>query len=224
MRRLITGVLSLFVVLTAAVPASAHRLDEYLQAMRVDVRPESIVLELDLTPGANIAADVLAALDPDCDGTIDRSEADAYVTTVLRSLDVAVDGERLTVGLVNRTFPSVDDLRAGAGVIRLTANADAVQSRGRHRLRVANGYRNDVGVYLANALRPDPGPITIASQSRDPRQQALTIDYLIEGPLLTRTSMAWTVFAVLLIGCCAYWRVQGVRRRVLLVPELGPGM
>ena len=178
--------------------------------MRVDVRAEGIVLELDLTPGANIAADVLAALDPDGDGTIDRSEADAYVTTVLRSLDVAVDGERLTVGLVNRTLPSVDDLRAGIGVIRLTATADAVQSRGRHRLRVANGYRNDVGVYLANALRPDPGPVTIASQSRDPRQQALTIDYLIEGPLLTRTSMAWTVIAVLLIGCCAYWRVQGV--------------
>ena len=210
MNRIITAVVTLFVVLTGAAPASAHRLDEYLQAMRVDVRPEGIVLELDLTPGANIAADVLAAIDPDGDGTIDRTEADAYVTTVLRSLDVAVDGERLTVGLVNRTLPSLDDLRAGDGVIRVTATADAVQSRGRHRVRVANGYRNDVGVYLANALRPDPGPVTIASQSRDPGQQALTIDYLIEGPLITRTSMAWTVIAVLLIGCCAYWRVQGV--------------
>lgn len=210
MNRIITAVVTLFVVLTGAAPASAHRLDEYLQAMRVDVRAEGVVLELDLTPGANIAADVLAAIDPDGDGTIDRTEADAYVTTVLRSLDVAVDGERLAVGLVNRTLPSLDDLRAGDGVIRVTATADAVQSRGRHRVRVANGYRNDVGVYLANALRPDPGPVTIASQSRDPRQQALTIDYLIEGPLLTRTSMAWTVIAVLLIGCCAYWRVQGV--------------
>lgn len=210
MNRIITAVVTLFVVLTGAAPASAHRLDEYLQAMRVDVRAEGIVLELDLTPGANIAADVLAAIDPDGDGTIDRTEADAYVTTVLRSLDVAVDGERLAVGLVNRTLPSLDDLRAGDGVIRVTATADAVQSRGRHRVRVANGYRNDVGVYLANALRPDPGPVTIASQSRDPRQQALTIDYLIEGPLITRTSMAWTVIAVLLIGCCAYWRVQGV--------------
>ena len=210
MRRVTTAVLTLFVVLTAAVPASAHRLDEYLQAMRVDVRPEGIVLELDLTPGANMAADVLAALDPDGDGTIDRSEADAYVITILRSVDVAVDGERLRVGLVNHTLPSVDDLRTGSGVIRLTATADAVHSRGRHRLRVANGYRNDVGVYLANALSPRPGPVTIASQSRDPRQQALTIDYLVEGPLLTRTSTAWAVFAVLLIGCCAYWRVQGV--------------
>jgi hypothetical protein len=210
MRCVITAVLTLFVVLIAAVPASAHRLDEYLQAMRVDVRPEGIVIELDLTPGANIAADVLAALDPDGDGTIDRSEADAYITTVLRSVDVAVDGEPLTVRLVNSKLPSVDDLRAGSGVIKLTATADAVHSRGRHRLRVANGYRNDVGVYLANALRPDPGPVTIASQSRDPRQQALTIDYFVGGPLLTRTSTAWTVFAVLLLGCCAYWRVQGL--------------
>ena len=210
MRRVITAVLTLFVVLTAAVPASAHRLDEYLQAMRVDVRAQGIVFELDLTPGANIAADVLAVLDPDGDGTIDRSEADAYVTTVLRSVDVAVDGESLTVRLVNSKLPSVDDLRAGSGVIRLTATADAVHSRGRHRLHVANGFRTDVGVYLANALRPGSGPVTIASQSRDPRQQALTIDYLIEGPLLSRSSTVWTVFAVLLIGCCAYWRVQGV--------------
>lgn len=209
MRRIITAVAALFVVLTGASPASAHRLDEYLQAMRVDVRPESIVLELDLTPGANIAADVLAALDPDGDGIVETSEADAYVTTVLRSLEVAVDGERLAIGLVNRIIPSVDDLRAGSGVISMVATAAAVQSRGRHRLRVANGYRNDVGVYLANVLRPEPGPVTIATQSRDPRQQTLTIEYAVAAPFLTRSSMAWTGIAVLLLGCCVYWRAQG---------------
>ena len=208
MKRIITAVAALFVVLTGASPASAHRLDEYLQAMRVDVRPEGIVLELDLTPGANIAADVLAALDPDGDGIVQPSEADAYVTAVLRSVEVAVDGERLAVGLVNRTIPSVDDLRAGSGVISLIATVGAVHSRGRHRLRVANGYRNDVGVYLANALRPDPGPVTIASQARDPRQQTLTVDYVVTASFVTRSSMAWTGIAVLLLGCCVYWRAQ----------------
>jgi hypothetical protein len=209
MNRIITAI-TLFIVLSGAVPISAHRLDEYLQAMRVDVRPAGIVLELDLTPGANVAADVVAALDPDGDGFVDPSEADAYVTSIVRSLEASVDGERLAIGLVNRAIPSVDDLRAGDGVIRVTATAGAVQSRGRHRMRIVNRYRNDVGVYLANALRPGPGPVTITSQSRDPRQQTLTIDYIVAAPLVTRTSMTWTVFAVVLIGCCAWRRAQGV--------------
>ena len=123
---------------------------------------------------------------------------------------MALDGEHLAVRLVNRTIPAVDDLRAGSGVFSLRATATGVQSRGRHRLRVANGYRNDVGVYLANALRPDPGPVTILSQSRDPRQHTLTIDYVVATPLLTRTSLAWTGVGVLLIGCCAYWRAHEV--------------
>ena len=194
------------IVLAAAAPASAHRLDEYLQALRVDVRGDAIVLELDLTPGANLAADIVRVLDPDGDGAIDPIRSEAYAGEIARCLELAIDGRRAPLALVSRHFPAVDELQAGSGVISVVMRAEVVHAGGAHQLRIENGYRGDVSVYLANALRPDGGGVTIASQRRDPGQRTLTIDYLVGAPLLTRFSVTWTSAALLLIGCGAYWR------------------
>ena len=129
------------IVLAAAAPASAHRLDEYLQALRVDVRGDAVVLELDLTPGANLAADIVPVLDPDGDGAIDSIRSEAYASEVARSLELAIDGRRSTLALVSRQFPSVDELRAGSGVISFVMRADVAHAGGAHQLRVENGYR-----------------------------------------------------------------------------------
>jgi hypothetical protein len=211
MPRVIAGLAAVLMALGGAAPASAHRLDEYLQALRVDVRADGIVVELDLTPGANLAVDVVATLDTNADGAIDPSEADAYVAGVIRSLEVSVDDRPVALGLVSRSMPSVDDVAAGNGVINLVARADVDQARGRHRLRMSNGYRSGVSVYLANALRPDSRAITIASQARDPRQQTLTIDYVVNAPLAA-TASAWTALALVLLGCCGWWRHPAVMR------------
>ena len=205
MPRITAGLVALFVALGGAVPASAHRLDEYLQALRVDVQADGIVVELDLTAGANLAADVVAALDANADGAIDSPEADAYIAGVMRSLEVSVDDRRLALDLVSQTMPSIGDVRVGSGVISIVARADVEQSRGRHRLRMSNGYRSDVSVYLANALRPDSRLITVAAQARDPRQQSLTIDYVVHAPVAA-TAAAWTALAFVLLGCCGWWR------------------
>jgi hypothetical protein len=77
---------------------------------------------------------------------------------------------------------------------------------------VDNRYRSDVSVYLANTLRPGAGAITIASQRRDPRQQTLTIDYVVGSSLLTRASASWAAVATLLIGLSAYWRRRQPRK------------
>jgi hypothetical protein len=204
MNRLAAAVVVAVSIVLAGAPASAHRLDEYLQAMRVDVRADGIVVELDLTPGAAIAPGILAALDQDSDGAIDRVERDAYVAGVIRSLDVTLDGRRVVLAEVSCDFPSSDELRAGTGVVRLVLEAELVQSSGPHRLVADNGYRRDVGAYLANALRPESDAITIAAQQRDPRQQTLTIDYVVGRPLLTRAS--WTAAAALLIALRFYRR------------------
>ena len=203
--RVIAGLVTFVVALGGAAPASAHRLDEYLQALRVDVRADGIVFELDLTPGANLAAAVVAALDRNRDGEIAPSEADAYVSGVLRSLELRVDEYPVGLDLVNRIMPSIDELREGSGAIGIVARASVDQSRGRHRLRVSNGYRADVSAYLANALRPDTPTITIASQARDPRQQTLTLDYVVNPPIAA-TASAWTALAIVLLGCCGWWR------------------
>lgn len=193
-------------VFAAAAPASAHRLDEYLQALRVDVRGDAVVLELDLTPGANLAAEIVSVLDPDGDGAIDSIRSEAYAGEVGRSLELSIDGRRSTLALVDRQFPSVDELRAGSGVIRVVMRADVAHAGGTHQLRVENGFRSDVSVYLANGLRPDGSAVRIASQRRDPSQRTLTIDYVVGAPLLTRFTVAWTSAALLLIGGGVYWR------------------
>jgi hypothetical protein len=207
MQAITTGLIALLIAVASAVPASAHRLDEYLQALRVDVRADGIVLELDLTPGTGLAADVLGTLDPNADGVIDSSEADSYVAGVMRSLATSVDDRLVALDLVSRTIPSTDAVRAGRGVINLVAKVEVRQSQGPHRLRMSNGYRPDVSAYLANALRPDSRAITIAAQSRDPRQQTLTIDYVVDATPVARASV-WAAIAVVLLGCSAYWRVS----------------
>jgi hypothetical protein len=204
MNRLAAAVVVAVSIVLASAPASAHRLDEYLQAMRVDVRADGIVVELDLTPGAAIAPSILAALDPVSDGAIEPAERDAYVAGVIRSIDVTLDGRHLVLAEVSRDFPSPDELRAGTGVVRLVLEAELVQSSGPHRLVADNGYRRDVGAYLANALRPESAAITITAQRRDPRQQTLAIDYEVGRPLLTRAS--WTAAAALLIAFSFYRR------------------
>jgi hypothetical protein len=194
------------IVIAAAAPASAHRLDEYLQALRVDLRGDAVVLELDLTPGANLAAGIVPVLDPDGDGVIDSIRSEAYTGEVARSVELAIDGRRTPLAWVSGQFPSVDELQAGNGVIRVVMRADVVHARGSHQLRVENNYRRDVSVYLANVLRPQGSAVTIASQRRDPDQQRLTIDYAVGAALLSRFSVAWTSAAFLLIGCGVYWR------------------
>jgi hypothetical protein len=123
----------------------------------------------------------------------------------MRSLEVTVDDRRVALRVVHYRMPSLDEISAGTGVISVVAEASVEQSRGRHRVRMSNGYRSDVGVYLANAIRPDSPAITIATQARDPRQQALTIDYVVDAPLAA-TATAWTLLALVLLGCGAWWR------------------
>jgi hypothetical protein len=193
--------------------ASAHRLDEYLQAMRVDIRHEGILLELDLTPGAALAPAILAALDPDGDERIEPAVSDAYAGEVMRSLRLTIDGQQSVLALASREFPSATELRAGVGVVRLVFVAELSQTTGLHRMVVENGYRNDVSVYLANALRTESRAVTIASQLRDPGQRSLTIDYVVGRQLLARVSGAWTGAAALLIGFTAYWRRRQSRSK-----------
>ena len=68
------------IVFAVAVPApsTAHQLDEFLQATRVSLSRHQLVLEIDLTPGATIAPDVIARLDRDGDNAISPNEAAAY--------------------------------------------------------------------------------------------------------------------------------------------------
>jgi hypothetical protein len=212
LNRAAAAVLAASAILAGAESVSAHRLDEYLQAMRVDLRRDAIALELDLTPGASLAQEILAALDPDGDGVMEPADRDAYVSDVARRLQLTIDGRQSAIAPSSCDFPSPDELRAGTGVVRLVFIAALNHTTGPHQMVVDNAYRREVSVYLANALRPDPGTVRISSQRRDSRQQSLTIDYVVGRQRLTGASASWTGGAVLLIGIAAYWRRRQPRR------------
>src|SRR4051812_31558509 len=166
-------------VIVSAV-ASAHRRDEYLQAARLDVEPDFVELELDLTPGIAVADATIADLDRDRDGVVSEEERRLYVGRALAALILELDGSALHVAPIGATFPGLHDFRRGEGTIRLRSVALLPpQADGGHRLSFRNTNQRDGSVYLANALVPTSDRVTITAQQRDVFQRALTIDYAV---------------------------------------------
>jgi hypothetical protein len=129
----------------------------------------------------------------------------------------------VVLSLVSQSVPSIDEVYGGTRVISLVARVDVEQSRGRHRLRLSNAYRPDVSAYLANALRPDSRTITIASQTRDPLQETLTIDDVVDGPPAARARRGRPLrfSSSVVAGGGGVSRGADLETRVLLVAYFG---
>jgi hypothetical protein len=157
--------------------ATAHVLDQYLQVAQVALAPNEVRVELRLVPGVQVADRVLALIDANGDGAVTSAEQQAYARKVRQYVTLAVDNRPLAMELKDAQFPSRQDMKDGVGVIRLqlAANASFVTA-GRHRVALRNDYLPDIGVYMANALVPKSGTMTVVSQARDPLQRGLQID------------------------------------------------
>jgi hypothetical protein len=168
------------IVFALALPAkpAAHRLDEYLQAARLSLARDRITLEVDLTPGANIASAIVPLLDRDGDNTISPIEAAAYGRVVLADLVLELDGRPVALTLTHVEAPSIDEMRDGSGTIQVRAagTVEAVAA-GRRRLDFRNNHYPAGSVYLANALMPDDRDVGVVAQTRDPRQREIRIEY-----------------------------------------------
>lgn len=183
-RTLLSGVA---VILIAQADMSAHRLDEYLQATRVSLERGRIGIEIDLTPGANIASGIIALLDRDRDGRISPLEAQAYGEAVLSDLIVEVDAVPVPVALARVEVPPLDDMREGLGAIRLQALGQIGSfSAGRHHVRLRNSHAPVPSVYLVNALVPDDRGIGVIAQTRDLQQQDVRIEYEVRSRWLAQ--------------------------------------
>jgi len=172
-------------VLASGGVASAHRLDECLQAARIAIEPRAITLELDLTPGVDVAATILADIDRDRDGTLSPLEQQDYARRVFEEMEIAVDGRLAKASAAPAIFPDVAAIQRGEGTIQLRSTIPlAQQSAGTHQVFFRNGYRSGISAYLANALVPGSSRIAIKSQRRGADQRDLTIDYELrsEGP------------------------------------------
>ena len=166
--------------LVLGTTTSAHRRDEFLQAARLGVEPARVELELDLTPGIAVSDATIADIDRDRNGELSAEERGAYLGRVLAGAVLELDGRPLHVELVSSSFPDLDAVRHGEGMIRLhAAVALAPQADGDHQLSFRNMDQRDGSVYLANALAPRSRRIVIAAQRRDQAQRELTIDYVL---------------------------------------------
>jgi hypothetical protein len=171
-----------FAVVVIVFPciASAHRLDEYLQATRIEVEFDCIKMEINLTPGAAVANDVIAMIDRDRNGEISENERTSYARDVVESLSVEIDGQRQPLNVNTSSIPPIADMKRGEGVIRLGAAARiSGAASGHHHLRFATTHRSDIGIYMVNALVPSDARVRIHGMSRDMLQRQFDLDYSI---------------------------------------------
>lgn len=169
------------IVSTVPLTLTAHRLDEYLQATLVSLATDRIVLEMDLTPGIDVASGVFASIDTDRDGRIAADEGDAYANQVLGEIELELDGTVRPLDLIGAEFPSQQEMRAGIGVIRIEARAPWAGSPGRHALHYRNDHWPALSAYLVNALVPTSRAVRITGQHRDALQREFRLEFHVEG-------------------------------------------
>lgn len=169
-------------LLATAVTASAHRLDEYLQATRVAVATNRIDVSIDLTPGVAVVSNVLAEIDTDRDAQLSESERQAYVGRLLNDLRGGLDGQHLKLTLVDASFPTLPEMKEGLGIIRVKASAtlDALRP-GTHTFTLTNRHLPKISVYLINALVPKDRGIQIKKQTRDEFQNDYRLTFTVSS-------------------------------------------
>ena len=175
--------------LAATLPereASAHPIDEYVQNTYIDLAPDTMTIQIDLTPGVLVAPEVLALIDADGDGEISEAEGASYAEdAVLRDVSLAVDGEPQPLTLVDSSFPTPLDMKAGMGTIRLQVAAEGPggEPAGDHSLSYRNGHEPVNSRYLVNAFRASD-EVEISHQERDELQHSIRVDYAVSPDAL----------------------------------------
>jgi hypothetical protein len=167
-------------VLVLPLTGWAHRLDEYLQATLVTIEPTRIKLQINLTPGVDIAEHVLTLIDRDRNGLVSTNEAALYSGMLSQDIVVRLDQHKLALKLSAANFPAPTDLRTGWGIIQMEFSATIDRlAPGRHKLTMKNRHLPSLSVYLFNAARPAPESVQITRQKRNQNQSTGEIEFTI---------------------------------------------
>lgn len=172
-------------------PASAHRLDEYLQATLISVENSRVQAEIRLAPGVAVYPIVLASIDTNADGAISETEQRAYAERVLRDLSLTIDGNRLKPRLMSARFPALQEMKEGRGEIQIEFDANVPRGGPGRKLVFENHHLSGIGAYLVNCLVPrDPG-IRVIAQSRNYPQSFYQLEYVQAGVPADPLSWGW---------------------------------
>ena len=167
-------------LLALPVTASAHRLDEYLQATTIAPARDHIALHLRLVPGVDVAGAVIRQIDTNHDGLLSPAEQQAYVARVTRSLSISLNGEPMAMVPEAATFPSLAAMRGGTGVLDLRFRVNAALKTGASHLAYRNAGAGPETVWLVNCLVPqDPG-LHVLRQTRSQDQSDYQLDLMAD--------------------------------------------
>jgi hypothetical protein len=169
------------IVLCVCIPASAHRLDEYLQGTLISVEKDWMRAQIDLTPGVSVFPVLIADIDTNGDGAISETERHAYAGRVLRDLSISIDGHRLTPRLVSLAFPAVEEMKEGRGEIRIELDAALPRGGPDRKLVFEDRHQSRIAAYQVNCLVPQDPDIRIASQHRNYSQSFYELSYVQTG-------------------------------------------
>ena len=183
-------------VLAAATPSAAHRVDEYLQATTLLVSAGRLELSMRLAPGVAVATTVLDSIDTNRDAAISESEGRNYGMRVLSDLFVTLDDTPVVLHLASWRSSTVEEMQRGQGEIQLEFAAALPSSRSQRRLVFENHHRTAIAAYLVNALVPEK-EIHIIKQTRNYRQSVYELAY---GEAVTQTTTVVPIYALLLTG------------------------
>jgi hypothetical protein len=202
--------IALALVLLAGA-AFAHPVDECMQAAYLKLGPDALELELDLTPGEQVAPQMLGLIDQDQDGQMDQPEAQRYAKRVIEDLSLTVDEQPQTFKLENVMPPSTPVFLAGGGTIKLLARTDLTAEAGSHTFEFRNAHAPVKSGYLANVF-VQSGEVTILEQKRDAKQQTFRVRYSLE-PRVPNLDWLWLIPVVLVpTALMTRWLTRAKRR------------
>ena len=177
------------ILLSLPATASAHRLDEYLQATLLSVESERVEVSVRLVPGVAVSSAVIANIDVNGDGTFSEAEQQTYALRVSRDLSLGIDNQTLALRLVSASFPAPSEIKQGLGEIDLQLTADLRGGGADHRLRFDNHFQSNSSVYLVNCLVPRDRNISIGAQTRNENQSSYQLDFVQGNNVVTNAPM-----------------------------------
>jgi hypothetical protein len=164
-----------------AAAASAHRIDEYLQATILSLQEDRIQALMRMVPGTLVADTVIAQIDSDNDGVFSTDEQQDYALRVLGDLSIAVNASRLKPVLVSWSFPSPAELHGGIGEIKIEYAVHLPDAGANRALVVTNRHMSSASVYLINTVIPQDALLHVVAQQRNEAQSRYELDYRQTG-------------------------------------------
>lgn len=168
---------ALGIALSLGAPASAHRLNEYLQATMLSVGKDRVDATMRLVPGVAVSSAVIAAIDVNGDGILSETERHAYAERVLQDVSFSIDGRKLTPYIVSFLFPKVEDMTEGVGEIKIEFAATLMPGGRNRKIVFENHHLEPISAYLVNCLLPQDRDIQIVSQWRSGNQAKYELEY-----------------------------------------------